>query len=361
VGAVDATAKTITLATTAGTWDVGSAVKGPLKAQIVTVTPNSDVITNVGGTAAAPVLTFATAKDLNYFAANDVVQVITAADANTKAFRYWRLQIESVTMLHDPSSAYRFLLMEDGTEFELERSHPDNCSDQGTIMSYNSPPKLGSSVLAPGVTYGGSSGTVPKYLIVDFGTPRVVLSAGGYNVYSVAARGAMASLSGSNDQATWTEIARAEIKSDLACGKYYIGGNTPPVLVKVASVNIGAKQITVSAGGKWKAADGTGDQAAGQDHLQLPTRTVPAANVKLYCKLDAAGAVSDLQSADPGFTAWTPAGTGPYTGTVTFPATLPSGADPDTDLPAGTTITVEVEASNTSGSDSAKSNTVTPA
>jgi hypothetical protein len=85
------------------------------------------------------------------------------------------------------------------------------------------------------------------------------------------------------------------------------------------------------------------------------------ANTKLYCKLNAAGAVSDLQSADPGFTAWTPAGTGPYTGTVTFPALLPTGAAPDTDLPAGTSITVEVEASNTSGSDSAKSNTVTPA
>jgi hypothetical protein len=84
-------------------------------------------------------------------------------------------------------------------------------------------------------------------------------------------------------------------------------------------------------------------------------------NVKLYCKLDAAGAVSDLQSADPGFTAWTPAGTGPYTGTVTFPATLPTGSPPDTDLPAGTTITVEVEASNTAGTDSATSNTVAPA
>jgi hypothetical protein len=83
--------------------------------------------------------------------------------------------------------------------------------------------------------------------------------------------------------------------------------------------------------------------------------------VKLYCKLNAAGAVSDLQSADPGFTAWTPTGTGPYTGTVTFPATLPSGQPPDTDLPAGTTLTVEVEAGNTAGTDSAKSNTITPA
>ena len=94
---------------------------------------------------------------------------------------------------------------------------------------------------------------------------------------------------------------------------------------------------------------------------EVLTATRLVNNVKLYCKLDAAGAVSDLQSADPGFTAWTPAGTGPYTGTVTFPALLPTGAAPDTDLPAGTSITVEVEASNTSGSDSAKSPTITPA
>ena len=86
----------------------------------------------------------------------------------------------------------------------------------------------------------------------------------------------------------------------------------------------------------------------------------PSASAKLFCKLDAAGAVSDLQSADPGFTAWTPAGAGPYTGTVTFPATLPTGNAPDADLPAGTTVTVEVEASNTAGTDSATSNTVTP-
>ena len=105
--------------------------------------------------------------------------------------------------------------------------------------------------------------------------------------------------------------------------------------------------------------DGAAIVADREAFVTGPTR--PAANVKLFCKLDAAGAVSDLQSADPGFTAWTPAGTGPYTGTVTFPATLPTGKAPDADLPAGTTITVEVEASNTAGTDSAKSNTVTPA
>jgi hypothetical protein len=202
VHGVDATAKTITLSTQQPNWDVGSQVKGPLKTQMVTVTPNSDVITNVAGN----VLTFATAKDLAKFAAGDAVH-----------------------------------------------------QDSG----------------------GPASGTV-------------------------------------------------------------------------ASVDTTAKTMTLAT------SSGTWGPANAGHYVIGPSKTGPAANVKLYCKLDAAGAVSDLQSADPGFTAWTPAGTGPYTGIVKFPATLPSGAAPDTDLPAGTTITVEVEASNTSGSDSAKSNTVVP-
>ena len=119
----------------------------------------------------------------------------------------------------------------------------------------------------------------------------------------------------------------------------------------VSAVDAVAKTMTLStAAGTWD----VGSAVKG------PLKA-SGAKAKLFCKLDAAGAVSDLQSADPGFTAWTPAGAGPYTGTVTFPATLPTGNAPDADLPAGTTVTVEVEASNTAGTDSATSNTVTPA
>jgi hypothetical protein len=86
------------------------------------------------------------------------------------------------------------------------------------------------------------------------------------------------------------------------------------------------------------------------------------ANVKLYCKLNATGAVTDLQSADPGFTAWpTTGGPTTYNGTLTFPALLPSGAAPDADMPAGTHLKVEVEASNASGTDTQASATITPA
>lgn len=101
----------------------------------------------------------------------------------------------------------------------------------------------------------------------------------------------------------------------------------------------------------WVANDnqaGTGFQVAGTNLVAVS---------KLYLDFDAAGNVSDLQSADPGYVTMT--GNSPYT--LTFPATLPSGNAPDTDLPAGTTLTTEVEATNPSGSDAGTSNTITPA
>jgi hypothetical protein len=85
--------------------------------------------------------------------------------------------------------------------------------------------------------------------------------------------------------------------------------------------------------------------------------TKPSSSVRLYTIHDAAGAVSDLQSADPGYVTMT--GNSPYT--LTFPATLPTGNAPDVDLPAGTTITTEVQATNSSGTVTKTSNTVTPA
>jgi len=79
--------------------------------------------------------------------------------------------------------------------------------------------------------------------------------------------------------------------------------------------------------------------------------------VRLYLKFDAAGAVSDLQSADPGYVQTT----NQANPKLTFPATLPSGKAPDAELPAGTTLTVEVQATNTSGTVTKVSNTLTPA
>ena len=97
--------------------------------------------------------------------------------------------------------------------------------------------------------------------------------------------------------------------------------------------------------------------AVGQ-RLSTP-RTVP--NTTLHCTLNSTGTVTGLQSTDPGYTNVTMTGTGPYTQAITFPATLPSGNAPDVDLPAGTTLTVSVQASNTAGTVSATSSAITPA
>lgn len=122
----------------------------------------------------------------------------------------------------------------------------------------------------------------------------------------------------------------------------------------ITSINAGANTISVyTAAGTWD----IGNKIAG-----APRFPAGGATARMYCSLDATGTVTNLRSTDPGFTTWTSSGsgTGPYTGLVKFPATLPTGNAPDADLPAGTTITVEVEASNSTATVSKASNTVTP-
>jgi len=79
-------------------------------------------------------------------------------------------------------------------------------------------------------------------------------------------------------------------------------------------------------------------------------------NVTLYCVLNSSGGVSDLTPSDPGFVNQNSTPTN-----LSFPATFPTGNAPDTDLPAGTTVKVEVKATNEVGTDTVTSNTVTPA
>ena len=76
----------------------------------------------------------------------------------------------------------------------------------------------------------------------------------------------------------------------------------------------------------------------------------------LYAILSGAGAVTDLTSSDPGFVNL---GYG-VDNTITFPGTLPSGNTPDVELPAGTTIQATVQFTNSQGTVTADSNTVTP-
>jgi len=82
----------------------------------------------------------------------------------------------------------------------------------------------------------------------------------------------------------------------------------------------------------------------------------PLLEQTLYATISNTGTVTDLQKGDPGFVNMQ---TNSTSQAVTWPATLPSGQDPDTDLPAGTSMTVRGKATNPSGS-STKSATVTP-
>ena len=338
VNGVDTTANTMQFATTAGTWDVGSAVKGPLKTQTITAPLNSDVITNV----ADNVLTFATAKDLANFAKGDVVKQensATVTPTNYSSGTFTGGGGMPITDLFDGN--LKTAVGSPATPF-TEWKHVSNTP----ITANTSVEYYIAAQTAAGAEWGvGNGGTIQHKYTLNGTLPT------GWITLPV-----------SSFPYTFDTFSGKRDASFIGSGVFAVRVDGA-ILVDGASINPSGTVDSVDTTAKtMKLATSTGNWGPANDgHYVIgPTKTVPAANVKLFCNLDAAGAVSDLQSADPGFTAWTPAGTGPYTGTVTFPATLPTGNAPDADLPAGTTVTVEVEASNAAGSDSAKSNTVTP-
>jgi hypothetical protein len=113
---------------------------------------------------------------------------------------------------------------------------------------------------------------------------------------------------------------------------------------QVVSTSTGSSTMTL--------ANATGTFTVGS-FLQGPLKTI--SNTRLYLTLNNTGNVTNMQSADPGFLT--------QTGTpsqLVFPATFPSGQTPDTELPAGTSLTVAVNATNASGTSSAVSSPVTP-
>jgi len=162
--------------------------------------------------------------------------------------------------------------------------------------------------------------------------------------------------------AAWNDILKGvdlEFTDNTSLANFVAGeavtevGNADDGTGTVSAVNAAAVPPTM----KLAAPGGTWDVGSA---VKGPLKA--QANVKLFCKLNTTGAVTDLQSADPGFTAWpTTGGPTTYNGTLTFPALLPSGAAPDADMPAGTHLKVEVEASNATGTDTQASATITPA
>ena len=80
-------------------------------------------------------------------------------------------------------------------------------------------------------------------------------------------------------------------------------------------------------------------------------------SVSKFMVISATGVVEDQTSTDPGFVEL-----GPSTGIgITFPASLPSGNSPDVEFPAGASLQVEVEATNSVASDTYTSGSITPA
>ena len=334
VGGIDATANTMTLATTAGTWDIGSVVKGPLRTKVIT--PKTSAITNVAGN----VLTLTDDKDLVNFRVGDVVQGGnhsvggSGGTYDTTTYGWDQFFNGSLTGGYVQPAANTLITFTatppiPATTAALTYMAQSEAFSGGGYLAVNGT-KFTSLPVNPGGGIAPLTFDITPYLVGGkLNTIECYMSStanGGLGMFGLTTDGRIV---------------------------------TNSAEVSITAIDKAKPSVTVS-GGSWSGTDGTssGVAAAREAFVTGPPR--PSASVKLFCKLDAAGAVSDLQTADPGFTAWTPAGTGPYTGTVTFPATLPTGNAPDTDLPAGTTVTVEVEASNASGTDSAKSNTVTP-
>ena len=117
----------------------------------------------------------------------------------------------------------------------------------------------------------------------------------------------------------------------------------------VATVDNTSKTVTLSSSsGTW--IDGV--------DVVGPEKRISVDNVKKYLKFDNTGAVTDLldspQSPQYAVTDANP------TLTLTFPSTFPSGEEPDTELGAGTTLTVCATALNIAGSSGPLCDTVQP-
>jgi len=113
----------------------------------------------------------------------------------------------------------------------------------------------------------------------------------------------------------------------------------------VVSTNSSSNQMTVADAG-WT----VGSKVA-------TVNTVPNPAVKMFCVTNSSGSITDLSQTDPGYTGMATTST---TQTLTFPATFPSGVAADTELPVGTTLAVDVKASNMIGTATATTNVVTP-
>lgn len=328
--------------TPASTKGIKAWVEGTLT---VTTTPATDVITAVGGTTTSPVLTFASSKDLAKFAVGDDIRQNAGGIPTGVGFTVY-----------------------------TSRTLYDNIPDIKAHATLQTD-------LRPHVEAGVYAYFLPTFTVYPPGQPAIFLGSapglglGGFSVRTT--HDTWVYIGGNIDFTDPSSFERVTISSTLPSSTFVYGvdvkfmlvhirggdKNTPPnapyTLVSVndgtphgvvGSINAGANQMTLSiSAGSW------GPPGSGYYGIGKP-KTSTIANAKLYAKLNATLNVTDLQSADPGYTAFTG-----LTPRLTFPALLPSGNAPDKDLPAGTTLQTEVYATNANGSDTAQSAKLTPA
>jgi hypothetical protein len=199
-------------------------------------------------------------------------------------------------------------------------------------------------------TITNSAGTVPKTTVQGIG---IVTNSGANPTMGVAGFEVNGVMVTSSFAVPGLQTTVATFASAAAVAGFKPG-------MAVTGSKSGARGVVTAISGATMtvAIDGAGTLQNGE---VLNGPTVNTANAKLYCTLSATGVVTGMTSADPGFVSWTPAGSNPYTGTITFPATLPTGNAPDADFPAGATLTASAEASNTVGTVVATSTSITPA
>lgn len=121
--------------------------------------------------------------------------------------------------------------------------------------------------------------------------------------------------------------------------------NNPAYRGVIANINYSNGSFKLITSGEWSAGD-----------VVVSTARTTSTSVTKYLTIDSVGNVSDLVTSDPGYVSQ---GLG-ETHTITFPATLPSGNAPDTELPEGTTLQFQLQTTNGAGTDTAISNSLTP-
>jgi len=146
-----------------------------------------------------------------------------------------------------------------------------------------------------------------------------------------------------NDTALTITLSGAKEYANLKVGMKVTGKNSGAYGLIIAKPGVNQLQL-VGLNGTFQAGEPLVHSSA-------------VAGTKMYAAFNGSGAITTLQSADPGYVTMT--GSSPYK--LTFPATFPTGNAPDVDLPAGVQLLAEAKVSNASGTVTQTATAITPA